>query len=166
MASVGARHAVPAPLFTALLNHGENIMSYWQQVLNEVLNRQDPKQRAFFTCVKDYTKPSPSSSPMLTLAEPSPPKKIVKAPALLKKYGLGKAFPEVFLTRREAQVAFHLTQGLSVAKVAETLNLSRRTVEFYVNNMKCKLSCKSKSELVMKIMQSEFLALTDTRQWQ
>lgn len=136
-------------------------MSYWNTVLVEVLNQQDPKQPTIFTNVKDY---NTRSSPVLPVTTVIPSQTICYSPKP-RKYPLGQSFPGVCFTQREAQVAFHFTQGLTMTKIAEVLALSPRTVEFYVNNMRSKLKCRSKSELVEKIMQSEFLALTDTSIW-
>jgi len=54
----------------------------------------------------------------------------------------------VCLTARESQCALYLLKGKTYADIAELLGLSPRTIEFYVNNMKMKLHCKSKSELI------------------
>lgn len=58
---------------------------------------------------------------------------------------------EYYFTRREVECIVHLLDGKTVAETAEQLDLSRRTVEYYVNNMKLKLGCHSKQELLRKI---------------
>jgi DNA-binding CsgD family transcriptional regulator len=58
---------------------------------------------------------------------------------------------EYYFTRREAECIVHLLDGKTVAETAGELELSRRTVEYYVNNMKLKLGCHSKQELLRKI---------------
>lgn len=59
------------------------------------------------------------------------------------------------LSQREKQVCQALTQGLSAANIASMLNLSKRTIECYLENIKEKLNCHSKSELVKKCLDLE-----------
>lgn len=56
------------------------------------------------------------------------------------------------LTRREKDCAQYLCLGMSAREIAIRLNLSKRTVEYYITNMKDKLLVSSKSELVMKLV--------------
>lgn len=58
---------------------------------------------------------------------------------------------QYYFTRREVECIVHLLDGRTVAETADLLDLSRRTVEYYVNNMKMKLGCHSKQELLRKI---------------
>lgn len=62
---------------------------------------------------------------------------------------------EYYFTRREAEVVVILMQGKTVAHAAERLSLSRRTVEYYVNNMKLKLGCHTKHEMLKKISRAD-----------
>ncbi|MCK4609177.1 MAG: LuxR family transcriptional regulator [Gammaproteobacteria bacterium] len=70
---------------------------------------------------------------------------------------LGDNFPGVYFTPREAACMMRLLQGKSMRGIAEELNLSPRTVEFYTENMRGKLSCKSKFELIDFVKKSDFL---------
>lgn len=54
------------------------------------------------------------------------------------------------LTKREAEVLHFVLLGSSASQIAEQLNLSRRTVEHYVDHIKYKFNCFSKSELISK----------------
>lgn len=126
-------------------------MSYWSAVLAEIVNKHDPKQRIAFTNVREYC-PLPVA--------PSPKKKLISSTALvmqLKKYPVGKKYPQVYFTQREAQVMFYLLRGFSNKRVSILLQLSARTVEFYINNMKTKLNCRFKSDLLTEVAASEFL---------
>jgi DNA-binding CsgD family transcriptional regulator len=44
-----------------------------------------------------------------------------------------------------------LLQGKSGKEMALTLNLSARTVESYLENMKIKLVCRNKADLIIKL---------------
>lgn len=53
----------------------------------------------------------------------------------------------VYLTRRESECLFYLARGYSSREIGEMLDLSSRTIESYLNNVKAKLSCTRRSEL-------------------
>ena len=57
----------------------------------------------------------------------------------------------VELTERQLQCAEYLLQGKTAREMAELLGLSRRTVEYYLCNVKSKLECKNKAELILTI---------------
>lgn len=59
------------------------------------------------------------------------------------------------LTLREKQCIKLLLKGKSARETGETLGISRRTVEFYFENIKNKLSCSSKRE-IKKLMQGVY----------
>ncbi len=58
-----------------------------------------------------------------------------------RKYGLSK---------REMQTIIGLTQGSSARQIGEKLQLSRRTVESYIRNIKDKLQAQTQTEIVAK----------------
>lgn len=59
---------------------------------------------------------------------------------------------DVYLTPREKEVSYWLIRGKTSKEIGELLQLSRRTVENYLENMKTKMNVKSKSELVEKLL--------------
>lgn len=142
-------------------------MSYWSRVLAEVLNKHDPLYAMAFTNVREYGKlqevtlNEAGKADKKASTSTHAAKKHTQIAGTTKKYTLGEKFPNVYLTRREAQIMFYFIHGMSTGPVASLLDLSRRTVEFYINNMKIKLGCQFKSELIGKIMDSDFLKLVD-----
>lgn len=70
---------------------------------------------------------------------------------------LGKDYPGVYLTEREAHVALHLLRGCTCMEAAEQMHLSRRTVEYYVGNIKVKLGNRKKSGIVAALLASDFI---------
>ena len=70
------------------------------------------------------------------------------------KCQLGKEFYHACLTRREVECMYYLLRGQTAKGTANVLGLSRRTVESYIENVKGKLCCNSKSQLVSKILES------------
>ena len=60
------------------------------------------------------------------------------------------------LSKREKEVLYLISKGLLAIQIADQLKLSKRTVEHYIENIKNKLNCTSKSELIQKA--NEFLS--------
>ena len=79
----------------------------------------------------------------------------------LSIYGLGDRYNAVYFTRREAECMVLLLKGKTINGVATTLKLSPRTVEYYVKNMKSKLGCKTKFDLVDIVYASDFMKAVD-----
>ena len=59
---------------------------------------------------------------------------------------------ELLLSKQELRVAKLLITGLTAKEIAKHVNLSFRTVETYLTNMKTKLLCKNKTELAIKLI--------------
>lgn len=78
-----------------------------------------------------------------------------------KRYYLSQSDDELYFTQREAQCMYYILHGCTIVQVGERLNLSHRTVEFYVKNMKMKLNIQTKSELIAYAMKIRFLELID-----
>ena len=121
---------------------------YWDVVLQEVLNKHSPGYVFIFTNLADYLS-----------------RKAIrqegKKPRCTKTYFLGEKYQNIYLTHREAECVLYLLKGLTVRTVAEKLGLSARTVEFYVNNIKAKLKCRTKIELLQHIKNSQLLDIID-----
>ena len=82
---------------------------------------------------------------------------VKKAQISKQRFALGPPLEDHYLTHREAQCMLLFIRGKTVDKVAKCLALSPRTVEYYLNNMKVKLKCRTKSELIGRIMETRFL---------
>lgn len=74
-----------------------------------------------------------------------------------KSFFLGPDYPGVRFTLREMDCMRLFVQGKSNSETGKALKLSRRTVEYYANNMKKKLECHTKPELIEKAVNSGFL---------
>lgn len=64
---------------------------------------------------------------------------------------------ELGLSKRETECLFYLLEGKSNKQVAKILNLSVRTVEEYYGNLRDKLCCSSKSELIVKALKTKLI---------
>lgn len=67
-----------------------------------------------------------------------------------KSFIIEDNYPELSLSERETECFFYLLRGHSAKAVGTKLNLSVRTIESYLENIKNKLSCSSKTELIEK----------------
>lgn len=107
----------------------------WKELLDQVLTRQQQKL----------------------------PEKKSSSKAILtgKKYQLNDKGSGVILTEREAQCILLALRGKTAAQSGEVLNLSQRTVEFYLTNIKTKMQCRTKSTLIAKILKTNFMQLVD-----
>ena len=105
-----------------------------------------------------------SSAQLDTMAKKIAPKQACDFGPIKKKAGntsrivmLGKNYPGVYLTEREAHVGLHLLRGCTCDEAAEQMHLSRRTVEYYVSNIKTKLGSRRKSTVVAALLSSDFI---------
>lgn len=131
-------------------------MLYWNRVLHEVLNKDTPKQDFVFT---NLSKGRAREIPIRPFV-----RNVTARGRILKKYSLGERYRNVYLTRREAECTIWLIKGETVKGTAKQLELSPRTVEFYLKNIKTKLSCNTKSEMVIKLQKCNLLKHMDFKE--
>lgn len=125
---------------------------YWDSVLNEVLNKNTVEYPFMFTNVGEVRERAPGE-----LDEDASDKGARKK----RCYYLTRGAHKQYLTRREAECMVHLLRGKTVPSAAKAMNLSSRTVEYYVKNMKARLACPSKEALIEKVLKSDFLNEVD-----
>lgn len=73
-----------------------------------------------------------------------------------KRLALGKEFSNQHLTRQEIKVYRTILLGYSAKEGGEQLNISPKTVEFHTEQLRKKLSCHNKGELLRKAHQYGF----------
>lgn len=61
------------------------------------------------------------------------------------------------LSPREQEILFYLIRGKTAKSTAKLLNLSPRTVETYLQHLKTKLGCRTKSELIEYLIAQDFM---------
>ncbi|MFN7096693.1 MAG: helix-turn-helix transcriptional regulator [Gammaproteobacteria bacterium] len=67
--------------------------------------------------------------------------------------------PDHPLTNRESECLFYILRGRSAKSIAQVLNISAKTVEFHMENLKNKFDCVNKSQLIEKAMELGFAEL-------
>lgn len=68
-----------------------------------------------------------------------------------------KEFQDTKLSQREVDCIYYLIQNKTALETAELMNISRRTVESYIENVKVKLSCENKVDIVKKLKNDKYL---------
>jgi PAS domain S-box-containing protein len=68
------------------------------------------------------------------------------------RFYLGDPFKNVYLCRQQYKVFKLLLLGYAAKKIANLLHLSTRTIEFYIDTIKKKLDCKTKHEIIAKVL--------------
>ncbi len=111
---------------------------FWKQVLNEFLTKKKADNKNSYVALVPNIKTK-----------------------ILKSYDLGPNFVDIYFTKREAECMLLTLKGKTIKSIAASLKLSPRTVEFYIKNMKIKLSCHTKYELIQAIQRSDFIKNLD-----
>ena len=83
----------------------------------------------------------------------------IRAPIKRRQYWLGALYPSLYLTQREAECVYYLARGLTIAATAKKLDLSARTVEFYLKKVKEKMKIRKKSQLVERLHEIGYVEL-------
>lgn len=71
-------------------------------------------------------------------------------------YSIGNHPNKYKLTRRELECVFLLTRGKSAKEISVLLSLSKRTIESYIENIKNKMHCNNKAELLVKAVINDY----------
>ena len=78
------------------------------------------------------------------------------------RYYLGKNYPNVYLTPQEAYcVTKMLNNNLTYDDIGKKLRKSPATVNFYLRNVRMKLRCKNRKDLIERISQTDFIQYVD-----
>ncbi|OAI46511.1 hypothetical protein AYO45_01840 [Gammaproteobacteria bacterium SCGC AG-212-F23] len=75
------------------------------------------------------------------------------------QYIVSDDFCQFNLTKREIHCLFHLVRGKTANDIANILFISKRTAEKHVDNIKTKLKCNTKSEIIAKAIENGFVHL-------
>lgn len=76
---------------------------------------------------------------------------------LANRPGVAKVPAVEKLSARERQCLQLVAKGLSAKAIAEELELSKRTVETYIDNVKSKLGCINKTELIVVAIKYKYI---------
>ena len=73
-----------------------------------------------------------------------------------QNYTLGHYHNKFKLTTRECECVFVLIRGKTAKEISGLLSLSKRTVESYIENIKNKMNCQNKAEILVKAVSNGY----------
>jgi len=82
-----------------------------------------------------------------------------KTGLLKKRYYIKGKDRSFYFTYREAQCLSYLAKGNSSKQIGKILELSPRTVQSYLDKIKNKFNCNTRSELIQKAIEYNFLTI-------
>lgn len=132
----------------------------WDDILKEVARRKSSGQKANLFSEKELS--AKEAKQKANLAKKTDELGFVKFKRLLEnqlsvRCSLGPKYNNKYFTRRETECMICLIEGKTFKAIASTLKISIRTVEHYVKNMKKKVGCRTKYELIDLVRASEFV---------
>lgn len=80
-----------------------------------------------------------------------------------KSYKIGAFENPYDLSARELECLFCVLRGMTAKRISEVLQLSKRTVEFYISNIKNKFGSLTKSELMVSSIQYGYMDVIPPR---
>lgn len=112
----------------------------WQAMVEKQEKEQSSIEQGFIHFIQDVLKlfPQPLYNPPAPINSPN-------------KYHVFFEQKTYKLTLREAQCLYYSSHGHSAKQIAKELNLSYRTIEAYLENIKIKLKCRNKLHLLSGI---------------
>lgn len=72
-------------------------------------------------------------------------------------YLIGNNFKNIKLTERQSECLFYLLRGKTAKQMAKILNISHRTIEEYLEQLKCKFNVVTKYDLINKAIECGYL---------
>lgn len=76
-------------------------------------------------------------------------------------YPLPAPYDHLYFTEREAECIYCILQGHTIKSTGILLNLSARTVEFYLKNIKTKMQLRTKSAITDQLSHLDFRAYAE-----
>lgn len=123
-------------------------MGYWDIIIDEVSKSKKRKNKFSFSKIGIY-----KSTPKKNIPLKHTP--VAKNKRHKKRYYLGNDFSNIYFTEMELTVLIYIFYGKTMPETARILALSKRTVEYYINNMKKRLGCRHITELMREILMSD-----------
>jgi len=124
--------------------------SYWGAVLCEVVGKDDPNVKRLLTSFLgegDVSSHEESQGRHKRNTNGQKP----------RRYYLGDNYHGEYFTEREFECVLLLIRGRSLKQIAGDLALSRRTIEYYLKNVKCKMGAYSRSDLISRALSLELV---------
>jgi DNA-binding CsgD family transcriptional regulator len=117
------------------------VNGYWKAIIQEVVNKEKsthPLRLTNTAIPQDYDD------------------HIERPIKIIQRYYLNEPYQQVYFTYQEARCLLHCKRNSRYKAISQALNISERTVEFYLKNMREKLKCKTKKDLLKVTEKGEF----------
>ncbi len=126
------------------------------EIINFYLNRQSEieKFKHYFkgygkTLIAEAANHLVTLPPKMRVHFPDEEEKIIHANLLPKNYVIHLNKKDIFFTVKEAECLKYLSMGYDLKGVGKMMNISSRTVEFHLNNIKVKTGVNTVSKLLV-----------------
>lgn len=132
------------------------VASRWQALVKAIESKNDDPinyRRAYIGKLQM----DPSLTDIRCYAPRRPDERLPADPVFF----LSSPYHHVGITRRELQVLYLICYGSTNSEVAKRLQLSIRTVEYYIKNLRRKLIVDTKCALVRRVCATDFLTRVD-----
>ena len=106
---------------------------YWKAIIQEIVNKEK------------LTLPIRLTN---TAACDTDENESLKPIKVIRRYYLEKPYNHVYFTFQEARCLLYCRENPRYKAISQALNISERTVEFYLKNMRGKVQCKTKKDLL------------------
>jgi DNA-binding CsgD family transcriptional regulator len=133
----------------------EDTQGKWSMLLNEKTPIINKEGKVTGLNLLGFSIPEPLFYVILSLIQPCQKKSLFKPQADV--YLLSGQHSAFKLTPRQHECLFFLVRNKSAKEISEILDLSHRTVEDYLEEIKLKLNCISKSQLIDKAISHGYL---------
>ena len=127
-------------------------VSYWDALVNEVACQGDAQDGIVFSPLSAKKEAFAVSSHAVRCRDPWTASRGPQP----RFYLFEGQVDSVYLTRREAQCIALLLRGCTMVRAAGYLQLSSRTVEFYVKNVRIKTRMETTAQLLDFVRQTDF----------
>ena len=125
----------------------EHFINYFNEQAAELISCNDKKKLAYFKSHFDFLAMSQENI-LVHKAE-----QFLRETQLMRKLVKGKGV-DIRLSKRETQCLEYLALGKSMKEIGRSLELSPRTIEFYLKNIKQKTGIRSKEEIIVNYIKS------------
>lgn len=65
----------------------------------------------------------------------------------------------IAITKKQSECLFYLAKGMSIKQVANYMGISVRTAEYHTEILKTKFNCRTKSSLIAKALELDFIKI-------
>ncbi len=157
----GFSSSLDKPIYTFYLNHIdilEKFIWYFREYGNQLIKEGEKNKVIWFNNDADYCKLVQDLTQMF--AKEKDYRAILAPQFRIKKYPVNNGGSEYYLTSHEVRCLQYLGHGFTCKEIGNMLQISHRTVEGHLRNIKNRLDIQSHNQLLKMYHASELANLT------